>query len=212
MFRTLYRRVKDYERLLNTPTGRDLSDPQDRRRAHWHAHLMDHAFLRVLWTNFFKVADGAYRSNQPSQGRVQHYARLGIKGVLNLRGNAGLSYYLLEREACERLGLTMIDLRLSAKTLPQPDVLIELEQVFRTIPKPFVMHCKSGADRAGFASALYLMMIEGRSAEEADKQFALALRPSQIDRHRRARPFPALLCPRKGPHRHRADGLDPQRL
>jgi protein tyrosine/serine phosphatase len=34
------------------------------------------------------------------------------------------------------------------------------------------MHCKSGADRAGFASAIYLMVIEGQSVAEARSMLA----------------------------------------
>ena len=34
------------------------------------------------------------------------------------------------------------------------------------------MHCKSGADRAGFAAALYLMLQRGMSAEEAQGQLS----------------------------------------
>ena len=135
---------------------------------------MDHAFLRVLWTNFYKVADGVYRSNQPSPARLRRYADFGIKTVLNLRGSKPLSFYQLECEACHKFGMAMIDLELpfSARKVPPPETLVELERLFRLLPKPFVMHCKSGADRAGFASALYLMMIEGASGEEASKQFS----------------------------------------
>ncbi|TMV55174.1 protein tyrosine phosphatase, partial [Thioclava sp. BHET1] len=87
MLKSLQRRIKDLERKLNTPRPYDLEDPRERRRATLHSHLMDHAFLRVLWTNFYKVADGVYRSNQPSPARLRRYADFGIKTVLNLRGS-----------------------------------------------------------------------------------------------------------------------------
>ena len=35
------------------------------------------------------------------------------------------------------------------------------------------MHCKSGADRAGFASVLYLLVIEGRPMPEARKMLGV---------------------------------------
>ena len=35
------------------------------------------------------------------------------------------------------------------------------------------MHCKSGADRAGLASALYLMHVENKPVAEAKKQLSL---------------------------------------
>ena len=34
------------------------------------------------------------------------------------------------------------------------------------------MHCKSGADRAGFAAALYLLLQRRRPAEEAQEQLS----------------------------------------
>ena len=212
MLKKLHGRVKALETRLNTATYSDLGDPEQRRRAYWHFQLMDHAFLRVWWTNFFKVAEGAYRSNQPGPARLRRYHDLGIRAVLNLRGTSEMSYYLFERDTCRRFGMDMIDLRLWAKALPPPEVLVELERVFRTIPRPFVMHCKSGADRAGFASALYLMMIEGASAEGRRPPAALEVRPPQVHRHRCARPLPAVLRPRAPPQRHRPDGLDPHRL
>ena len=36
-----------------------------------------------------------------------------------------------------------------------------------------MFHCKSGADRAGFVSALYLNMVAGHPMEEAAKQLSL---------------------------------------
>ena len=131
---------------------------------------MDHAFLRVWWTNFAQVAPGVYRSNQPAPKRMRRYHQLGIKAILNLRGDTPMSYYLFEKESADRYGIAMVDMRLGARSLPRPDELLQLKTVFETIPRPFLMHCKSGADRAGFVAALYLMMIEGAPVEVAAKQ------------------------------------------
>ena len=48
-----------------------------------------------------------------------------------------------------------------------------------TLKAPAVFHCKSGADRAGFVSALYLNMVAGHPMEEAAKQ--LSLRHLHVD-------------------------------
>ena len=40
------------------------------------------------------------------------------------------------------------------------------------IPKPFVLHCKSGADRAGLVSAMYLIVQKNLSVTEAKKQLS----------------------------------------
>ena len=41
-------------------------------------------------------------------------------------------------------------------------------------PKPLLIHCKSGADRAGLVSALYQYALAGAPAAEADRQLSLA--------------------------------------
>lgn len=170
MFRRLKTLHKRFEARLSDPAGPGLDAPEGRRRHLWHFQLFDHAFLRVFWTNFAKVADGVYRSNQPSPARMRRLKARGIHTVLSLRGDVPLSFNLLEREAAAREGITLVSIRLHAKRLPSPETLIELERLFRTLERPFLLHCKSGSDRAGFASALYLLMIEDRPVAEAARQ------------------------------------------
>jgi len=150
--------------------GTDISTPAARRRAWWDFQLMDHSFLRRWWTNFDKVADGVYRANQPAPHRIATYAAMGIKTIINLRGVGRHSHYLFEREACAAHGIRLADRRLFAGKLPLPGELLELYAEFLTAEKPFLLHCKSGADRAGLAAALYLMLIEDVPVEVAHKQ------------------------------------------
>lgn len=163
--------LREYETRLRRRYGGDISTPEARRAAWWHFQLMDHAFLRVWWTNFDKVADGVYRSNQPSPARLERYRDRGIKAVINLRGTQRNSPLLFEDEACRRLGLTLITINgFSARRPPSVQAIEDLVAVFRSAPRPFVMHCKSGSDRAGFAAALYLLTEEGRTVAEAAGQ------------------------------------------
>jgi hypothetical protein len=46
------------------------------------------------------------------------------------------------------------------------------EALFTEMNLPAMMHCKSGADRAGLMAALYLLIVEKRPAREAAKQLA----------------------------------------
>jgi protein tyrosine/serine phosphatase len=172
MFAKLLKSLEDRERAWRMSFGNDISTPAKRRAAWRHFNWVDHAFLRHWWTNFDQVAERVYRSNQPSPKRLAQYRARGIKSVLNLRGSSLYSYYLFEAEACQALGLDLVDINLSATQLPTLKTILELEQHFKTLPKPFVMHCKSGADRAGFASALYLLLIEGAPIETAQKQLS----------------------------------------
>lgn len=170
MTSSLKSRFREIERGLRRRYGRDISTPQARRRAWWHFQLLDHAFLRIWWWNLHEIAPGVWRSNQPSAGRIRRYAQMGIRTILNLRGATGHSPYLFEREAVDAAGLTMVDITLSARKLVPRAVLLELLAEMRGAQRPMLFHCKSGSDRAGFAAALYLAVIEGRPMSEARQQ------------------------------------------
>ncbi|WP_242500385.1 tyrosine-protein phosphatase [Tropicimonas sp. IMCC6043] len=173
MFRRLSDWVETAERRLRRSFGNDISTPRMRRQAWWHFNLFDHAFLRVPWTNFDKVAEGVYRSNHPGPRRLVRYKEMGIRGVLNLRGDDGYSPWLFEKEACEALGLDLRVAKIYARKAAGRSEIISLIDTMREMPKPFVMHCKSGADRAGFASVLYKVIFEGTPVEEARKHLAV---------------------------------------
>ncbi|MFQ1701781.1 fused DSP-PTPase phosphatase/NAD kinase-like protein [Loktanella agnita] len=138
----------------------DLSDPVVRKQALRHVRWRDHGILRVYWHNFDEFAPGAFRSNQPTHDRFAQYAALGIKTVLNLRGAQKQPPYQLEQESCAALGIKLVNCAMSARQAPRQKVLIKLLGIFDDIDRPFLMHCKSGADRTGLAAALYLMVQE----------------------------------------------------
>ncbi|OSP56180.1 tyrosine-protein phosphatase [Pseudoruegeria sp. SK021] len=157
------------ERGLRKRFGRDISTPKTRRHAWWHFQILDHAFLRVWWWNLEEIAPGVWRSNQPSQARIKRYREMGIRTIINLRGKRKHSPYLFEEEACAKEGLILEDITLSARSLASRKDLLGLIEIMRNAEKPMLLHCKSGADRAGFASALYLAIVEGRPLPEARK-------------------------------------------
>lgn len=170
---SLLKRIVDWEKNLRASYNVDLSTPENRRRAHIYNLWFDHAVLRKVWTNFFPVAPGVYRSNQPTHERFVKLKAMGIRSILNLRGSAGAAHYLVEEESCRKLGLTLVNCTLHARYAAPRDDILAVIKAFREIEKPFVMHCKSGADRAGFASAIYLLVIEGKPMAEARKMLSV---------------------------------------
>jgi len=149
--------------------GDDISTPRARALSWLHFQLFDHAFLRIPWTNFDTVADGVYRSNHPGPGRLKRYKRMGIRSVLNLRGQNAESPWLFEEEACRKLGLNLYVAKIYARKPATRREMIRLIDTMRVIEKPFVMHCKSGADRAGLAAVLYAHIIDGQPLDQARK-------------------------------------------
>ncbi|MCH2165171.1 MAG: tyrosine-protein phosphatase [Marinovum sp.] len=134
---------------------------------------MDHAILRIFWTNYYEVAPGVFRSNQPTHSRFRKYRDQGLVAVLNLRGEENYPHFALAKESCETLGLELHVSKLWARHAPKRSRIVAVLDRLREIPRPFLFHCKSGADRAGFVSAMYLMVFEGKTVQEARAMLSL---------------------------------------
>jgi protein tyrosine/serine phosphatase len=151
----------------------DVSTPTGRRRALWDMTWSDHAFLRVWWTNEAWISDEMVRTNQPWPFQIRKWAKRGVKTVINLRGGIHTSFHALERQTCEELGLSLVNFTLESRGAPKPADLHRAKALFDEIAYPALMHCKSGADRAGLASVLYLHFRKGVPIDEARKQLSL---------------------------------------
>jgi len=73
--------------------------------------------------------------------------------------------YILEKNICAKLGLNLIDIPLSATRAPTPEMLVRLLDALNSAERPLLMHCKSGADRTGLASAIFILDQGGSMAQ-----------------------------------------------
>lgn len=151
----------------------DLNKPDDRKKARRDLIWGDHGFLRIAFQNIHHIGGGMVRANQPSPAHLEAFAKQGVKTILNLRGPSPKGYYLLEKEACERLGLTLIDYRVFSRDTPKKDAIHDLKRIYETLEYPAVMHCKSGADRTGLAGVLYKHFHMGLPIKDAVEQLRL---------------------------------------
>lgn len=170
---TFKARLKAWEKGLLDFAGADMADPDMRKRAERVVFWLDHGFVRAWWHNFEQIAPGVYRSNQPTRKRLARARAMGIHTVLSLRGDGVQANQVLEKADCADLGLRLITLSLRSSRAPTRDALLNMIAIFREIERPFLMHCKSGADRAALASAIWLMVIEGAPVERAQKMLSL---------------------------------------
>ena len=155
------------------PSRFALDTPEGRRRAHADLIWTDHGFLRARFSNFHWIEPGVMaRANQPSPQAVARYAAMGFKTILNLRGPSDTGYYLLEREACAAHGIAMIDARMHSREPPSREQIRQAKQLFETIQYPALMHCKSGADRAGVMAVLYKHFKMGLPINAAVEQLS----------------------------------------
>ena len=132
----------------------------------------DHGFLRIWWHNLHEVAPGMWRSNQPGPSRVHAAAGMGIRTIINLRGPRDDGGWRLEAEACARAGITLLDFTARSRAAPDKAMLHAARELFAEAKLPAMMHCKSGADRAGLMAALFLLIVEKRPVREAAAQLA----------------------------------------
>ncbi len=161
----------------------EITDSTTRRRAWLDSLLVDHSILRLGWGNFAEVIPGRiYRSNHPTPARLAAAkCKYNIRTVINLRGHRQCGSDALSRDASEKLGLIHIDRPFESRGAPHKDRILDLARIAETLVEPALIHCKSGADRAGLASGLFLL-LNGGTAKQALAQ--LSWRYGHISRSR----------------------------
>ena len=134
--------------------------------------FIDHGVLRLVYLNHHALDDRAARSAQPAPHQIKAFAAQGIRTIVNLRGVRDCGSYWLEREACARHGIKLVDCQFRSRAAPSHEELRRARDLFERIEYPMLMHCKSGADRAGFMSVLYKHLRQGVPIERASEQLS----------------------------------------
>ncbi len=150
--------------------------PNDWRKqlcAYYELYWQDHGWMRPFYNRPHEIAPGVFRGNQPSPRQIAKLAKQGFKTIVNLRGPSECGFYYLEKKACDRYGILLKDAKLYSRQMPPFSDLQHLFLIYEDIELPAFFHCKSGADRAGLASALYLMVQKSSSVGEAKRQLSL---------------------------------------
>ena len=132
----------------------------------------DHAYLRLGFSNAHWISDELVRTNQPWPFQLRAWAARGIKTVINLRGGLATSFRALEVDACARGGLELVDFVIASRDVPTRGQVLGAKLLFETVRYPALMHCKSGADRAGIMAVLYQHFRQGRTIREALTQLS----------------------------------------
>jgi tyrosine-protein phosphatase SIW14 len=118
--------------------------------------------------NFGRISDNYYRGAQPEGHDYTDLAQLGINTVINLIGdeidpneetmveNAGMKYYLIPM------------------TTHEPPTSAKLAEFLRIVndpaSQPVYIHCVGGRHRTGVMTAVYRMMQDAWTADQAYKE------------------------------------------
>lgn len=111
-------------------------------------------------SNWYKLDDDVYRSEQPNrQGFEEIYAK-GIRSIINLRTNHS------DASLVEGLGFYMFNVPMTAWGFKEADVVLALKAI-QAAPKPVLVHCQYGADRSGVVLAMYRIVFQDWTKEDA---------------------------------------------
>ena len=139
--------------------------------AQFYAMVVEHNITNVFRRNFHRIDEDAFRSSQPTTYQLKKIIKkYGIKTVLNLRGyerNSPLR--ALEERVCEECGAKLIYIEAYSRKVPEVKTLEKFREVCGEIEYPVLIHCKSGADRAGLGSMLYLHYKKGVALEQTNQ-------------------------------------------
>ncbi len=144
-----------------------------RPAAYLELMLADHGIFRFFYLNRHRLSKCAWRAAQPAPSDIRRFARKGIRTVVNLRGPRDCSSFELEQEACAKRGIKLINYQVRSRAAPSVREIKGAKALFEEIEYPVLLHCKSGADRAGLMSALYMHFHEGKPIEVAKRQLSL---------------------------------------
>lgn len=128
----------------------------------------------ILYNFHWVVPGEAARAMQPWAGGLRPFLETrGIKALINLRGrNDDLGWWKNETAMADAAGIAHLDAMLDSRKIPTREMLVRLIDCFDTAPRPFLVKCSGGQDRASFASALYILHRDGwRAIARARQQF-----------------------------------------
>jgi len=119
--------------------------------------------------NFRKVDDYLYRGGQPKEIGLVALKNMQIKSIVSLRWRK--QRIESERLLAENLGLRFYSIPLNYWTLPrESDVKALLEVIDDQANQPVFVHCFHGADRTGVMVAMYRILRNDWSLQEAYKE------------------------------------------
>jgi protein tyrosine/serine phosphatase len=112
--------------------------------------------------NFYKINNDLYRSAQPTAiGMEQLRQQIGIKTIINLRT------FHSDTDEIGSSGLLNERLYLKNWHVEDEDVIKVMRILAKKENGPYLIHCQYGADRTGLMCAIYRIIYQGWTKEEA---------------------------------------------
>jgi protein tyrosine/serine phosphatase len=114
--------------------------------------------------NLHRITPMLYRSEQPTALGMKNLEKLGIRTVINLRA------FNHDDKEVEGTSLRTLRTRILTWDVDDKHVIEVMRWLKQTENGPFLIHCQHGADRTGLMSAMYRILEQGWSPEDAMKE------------------------------------------
>lgn len=110
--------------------------------------------------NIYRIDSALYRSEQPDAKSFKELQEYGIKEVLNLR------FWNSDEKEAEGTNLILHHVKLNAYNINDYDIIQAL-RIIKNKKGPLLFHCKHGSDRTGALNAMYRIVFQNVSKEDA---------------------------------------------
>lgn len=115
-------------------------------------------------SNLHRISPTLYRSEQPTALGMKNLEKLGIRTVINLRA------FNDDDDEVKGTQLRTEHVKILTWRIDDKHVIEVMRMLRKTENGPFLIHCQHGADRTGVMSAMYRVLEQGWTPEDALKE------------------------------------------
>jgi protein tyrosine/serine phosphatase len=115
-------------------------------------------------SNLHRISPLLYRSEQPTALGMKNLEKLGIRTVINLRA------FNDDDDEVKGTALRTEHVKILTWHIDDAHVIEVMRMLRQTENAPFLIHCQHGADRTGVMSAMYRILEQGWTPDDALKE------------------------------------------
>ncbi|HWN46438.1 MAG TPA: tyrosine-protein phosphatase [Steroidobacteraceae bacterium] len=112
-------------------------------------------------SNLHRISPTLYRSEQPTALGMKNLEKLGIRTIINLRA------FNDDKDEVKGTSLRTERVKILTWRIDDKHVIEVMRMLKKAENGPFLIHCQHGADRTGLMSAMYRVLEQGWTPEDA---------------------------------------------
>ncbi len=141
--------------IILSLTNLTLAEPLRTRPLEWAQPI-----IGAESDNLYQVSDKVFRSAQPDDDENHELAALGIGEILNLRENHA------DDDDIKDKSIILHRVEMNAGEI-QDNKIIAAMRIIEGAKQPILVHCWHGSDRTGVVIAMYRILFQGWSKQQA---------------------------------------------